>query len=409
MSQTPVHVPPPAPELARKAAIVGIGETDYHLDYKAARAKAPGYEAPNPEDLAKLAFERALEDSGLKRSDIDGLEVSFTYGGPSPTQMARILDLEPRHLAHNAWGIMAGPLPHAVVAIAEGRADTIAMVYAVASRAMGRQYGGETYKDAAEATPVSYYYYLPWGWSSQAAHWGLAFNHYRSQYGGVGEDDLGHVAVQLRKHASMNDNAVMQTPITFEEYQASRYIVKPLRLLDLCLVNDGGMCIIVRRADKAKDMKHRPVLVSGWGEASIHDDKLHHLVKERLYDPISRAGQQTLDMAGLSLSDIQHFEGYDAATMHLLSQVEGFGFAERGAGLDYFKNGNADFAAGKVAINTGGGMLSGSYMHGWNQVAEVTRQLRHEAGARQIKDVQASFYAMTQTDISHPMIFQRGA
>jgi hypothetical protein len=66
-------VPPPSRALSRKAAIVGVGESDYNLDYKAARAKTPGYEPPTPESLAKTAFERALADSGLRRADIDGL------------------------------------------------------------------------------------------------------------------------------------------------------------------------------------------------------------------------------------------------------------------------------------------------------------------------------------------------
>ena len=74
--------------LSRTAAIVGVGETDYHLDYKAARARAPGYEAPTPESLARTAFERALADSGLEREDVDGLSVSFIYGGPDATTMA---------------------------------------------------------------------------------------------------------------------------------------------------------------------------------------------------------------------------------------------------------------------------------------------------------------------------------
>jgi hypothetical protein len=65
---TRVRVPPPSREMSRAAAIVGVGETDYHLDYRAARAKARGYEPPTPESLAKTAFERALADSGLKRT-----------------------------------------------------------------------------------------------------------------------------------------------------------------------------------------------------------------------------------------------------------------------------------------------------------------------------------------------------
>src|ERR1700756_2936441 len=137
-------MPPASPELSRKAAIVGLGETDYNLDYKAARAKAPGYEPPTPEGLATTAFERALADCGLRRDEIDGLSVSFLYGGPSAEEMAPLLGLKPRYAVDNG-GIMAGPLPVVCAAIASGQCDTVAMVYAVASRAIGRKYGGKVF------------------------------------------------------------------------------------------------------------------------------------------------------------------------------------------------------------------------------------------------------------------------
>jgi acetyl-CoA acetyltransferase len=397
-------VPPPSASASRKAAIVGVGETDYHLDYKAARTKPPGYELPTPESLASLAFERALQDSGLKREDIDGLAVSFLYGGPDAKSMAQMLKLDPRYLAHNG-GIMAGPLPRVCADIIAGKCDTVAMIYAVASRAIGRQYGGEVYK-AEERTPPSYYYHHPWGWSSQAAHWALVWRYYQAKYGAT-EADLGSVAVQLRRNALQNPNAVMRSPLSIEEYLASRYIVRPLHLFDMCLVNDGGVCLIVRRADLVRDLPHKPVLIAGWGESKTKGDKLHHLVREGLRPQLQDAAAQALAMAGLSLSDIQHLEGYDASSIHLISQLEGLGFVEPGGGLEFCQHGHMA-VGGKLPVNTGGGMLSGSYMHGWNHVAEVTRQLRHEAGERQVKDVHASMFSLAQTDQAHPLIFERG-
>lgn len=393
--------------MSRKAAIVGVGETDYNVDYKAARKasknKDPNYRPPTPESLAATAFERALADSGLQRKDIDGLSVSFLYGGPGAEETARLLGLEPRHLIENS-GIMAGPLPAACAAIAEGRCDTVAMVYAVASRAMGRKFGGRVFEEGP--APTSYYYYHPWGWSSQAAHWALIWQYYQETYGAT-EEDLGAVAVQLRNNAMATPHAIMQKPLSIEDYCASRYVVRPLHLYDLCLVNDGGVCLIVSRADKARDLSHTPVLVGGWGEAKILEDKLHTLVRERLQPQFREAGRQALEMAGLSLSDVQHFEGYDASTMHLINHVEGHGFVEPGAGLDFCKQGHMAIG-GHLPVNTAGGMLSGSYMHGWNHVAEITRQLRHEAGERQIKDVEVSMFSLAQTDQVHPIIFIRG-
>jgi acetyl-CoA acetyltransferase len=397
-------MPAPSRQMSRKAAIIGVGETDFHLDYRAARAKGPGYQLPTPGSLAGTAFERALADAGLAREDVDGLSLSFTYGGPDPKEMAAILGLKPRYLIENG-GIMAGPLPIVCADIASGKCDTVAMIYAVAPRAVGRQYGGQTY-EADPRTPGSYYYYHPWGWSSQAAHWALMFSYYQATFG-VSEEDLGAVAVQLRKNAMANPNAVMQTPLSLDHYMKSRYIVRPLHLFDMCLVNDGAVCLIVSRADRARDLSAAPVLIAGWGESKTKNNKLHYLIRERLRPQLQDAGRQALEMADFDLSDIQQFEGYDPASIHLVVQVEGYGFIEPGSGLDAFKDGSLA-VGGRLPVNTAGGMISGAYMHGWNQVVEITRQLRHQAGSRQIAGVKVAMSSVAQSDQAHPIIFTRG-
>ena len=104
---------------------------------------------------------------------------------------------------------------------------------------------------------------------------------------------------------------------------------------------------------------------------------------------------------------MQHFEGYDASTIHLINHVEGHGFVEPGGGLEFCKSGEMD-VGGSLPVNMAGGILSGSYMHGWNHVAEIVRQLRHEAGPRQVKDVQTSMFSLAQTDQVHPVIIHAG-
>jgi acetyl-CoA acetyltransferase len=407
MSQASLDGMPPAdPALARRAAIVGLGETDYAADYQALRAKASDYELPTPEQLARTAFERALADSGLARSDIDGISVSFLYGGPDAPTMAGLLGLGPRYAIENG-GIMAGPLPRVCADIAAGKADTVAMIYAVASKSIGQQYGGSTYSSDQAGTPSSYYYHHPWGWSSQAAHWAMIVSHYHQQFGTT-EDDLAAVAIQVRRNALNNRNAIMRKPITLDDYRASRFIVRPLHLFDLCLVNDGAVCLIVRRTDMAGDLPHAPVLVSGWGESKIKERKLDFLIRQRLYPQLQEAGGQALAMAGVPLSAIGHLEAYDAASIHLVNQLEGYGFLEVGSGLAAFASGEAA-VGGRIPTNTAGGMLSESYMHGWNHVAEVVRQLRHEAGDRQIANLEVAMSSLAQTDQAHPIIYQRGA
>jgi acetyl-CoA acetyltransferase len=396
------HVVEADSALSRTAAIVGVGETDYVAAYRAARTEEPDFTPPHSHVLAHQAFERALADSGLDRADIDGLGVSLMYGDADPEAIAKAIGVQPRYIAP-AGGIMAGVIPPAVAALAAGRCNTIALLYSAASRTVGRQFGGETYRGLG---PRSYYYYHPWGWSSQAAHWALLFQYYQLTYRAT-EEDLGCVAVTLRQHAMLNDNAIMRDPLTIRDYLASRYIVRPMHLFDLCLVNDGGVCLILRRQEMARDMPHPPVFVAGWGDAEVHGAKLHYMIRERLRPQFQEAGAQALGMAGVSLSEIDHFQGYDASSIHLINQIEGYGFVEPGEGLHFCKEGHMAIG-GRLPVNTSGGMLSGAYMHGWNHVAEAVAQLRHEAGPRQVDGIETSMFSLATTESAHPLVLTRG-
>lgn len=112
-------------------------------------------------------------------------------------------------------------------------------------------------------------------------------------------------------------------------------------------------------------------------------------------------------MAGVSLGDVQHFEGYDASSFHLVNQVEGVGFTEPGTGLAFCRDGQMT-VGGRIPTNTSGGNLSQSYMQGWSQVAEAVRQLRHEAGQYQVPGIQVSMTNLAQTDQTHPIVYVRG-
>jgi len=400
------YVEMPASERAnsRKVSIVGIGESDYHEDYRAERQKAEGWEAPTFEELGKLAFERALADSGLKASDIDGLALSATFGGPDPDVFLPMIGIKPRRVWNNGH-IMAGPLPAACGEILAGNHEVVALLYTIANRSSGRVFGGMTFASGMGG-PSSYYYFHPWGWSSQAAHWALMATQYFAKYG-YREEDLGHVPMQVRQHASMTPQAVMPKPFTIEEYMASPYIVRPLHLYDICLRNDGAVCLIISKSDLARHLAHTPVDVAGWGEAYIGKNKIRTMIEDRLAPQMQEAGRQAFSMSGLSLDDIGHLEGYDAGSMHLVNHVEGFGFTEPGTGIAFCKDGQMTLG-GRIPTNMGGGNMSGSYMQGWSQVAEAVRQLRHEAGPRQIEGLQASLTCLAQTDAAHPILLTRG-
>ncbi|MSQ61491.1 MAG: thiolase family protein [Dehalococcoidia bacterium] len=387
-------------DMSGKVAIVGVGDTDYHADYAAARVKDPNYHFLDSEGLAMKAFYRALEDSGLKKEDIDGLGVS---GPVIHERMAELLGIQPKlNTSGSIWDTMSA----AVNAIYSGQCETVALVYGLAQRSMGVRYGGAQIRGG----PMSYYYYHPWGWSSQGAHWALMFKHHQLKYGST-EEQLGAVAVTIRNHATLNPNAVMHDrPMTLDDYMQSRYVCRPLHLFDYCLVNDGGVCIILRRADKAKDLPHAPVLVDGYGVTTGGKDntQMQWLVEDMFYTYLSTSGKQAFDMAGMSPKDIDHLQPYDAATVHVPIYLEGFGFTKQGEGLEFCQDGRIGLG-GELPVNTSGGMMSESYMMGWNHVVEAVRQLRHEAGARQVKDVETSMFCHCSMIGAYPFIFRRGA
>jgi acetyl-CoA acetyltransferase len=351
-----------------------------------------------------VAFARAIEESGFDREHVDGLAVCGLEGG-SREDLRRVageLGINPRFAKHDS-GIMNGVVPRAVEAIATGRCGVMALVYAGTRRRMGRTFGGSS----SRTGPISYYYHHPWGWSSQAAHWALIYQRYMAQYGTT-EADLGAVAVTLRHNAALNDNAIMRAPLDIDGYLASRYVVRPLRVLDLCLVSDGGVCLLLTGEDHADRLKHVPISVSGWGDAAVTESKLNYLVIERLRPLFQKSADAALTMAGVTHDEIDVFEGYDSSSVHLINQLEGYGFCAPGKALVDWAEGEMEID-GRLPVNTNGGMLSESFMHGWTQVVELVRQLRHEAGPRQVSNARVGMSSLATTESAHPMVFTRGS
>src|SRR5262249_30614322 len=133
-------------------------------------------------------------------------------------------------------------IAQACMAIECGFAEVVALVYGNDQRSAGTQYGGP--EAMGGDAFLSYVYHAPWGLTSQGALYAMLFERY-CQTEGFDRADLGHVAVAERSWAALNPNAIMRQPITLADYAASRYIVEPLRLFDYCLINDGGVALII--------------------------------------------------------------------------------------------------------------------------------------------------------------------
>jgi len=357
------------------AAIAGVGHTDWVEDYRRVRKGEKPFDSYG---YATLAFKRALDDAGLRREDIDGLIV-----GPTTAyeRMGEVLNIDPR------WGGQADAVQavfQAVMAIKSGLAEVVALVYGNDQRSAAVQYGGP--EAMGGGAFLSYVYHSPWGLTSQGALYALMFQRYKELWQ-ASERDLGQVAVGQRQWASLNPNAIMRKPITLDDYMAADYIAQPLRLNDYCLINDGGVALIVMEASRARKTAAQPVFIEGLGRSDLN----HHATSlgPRLMDFYRPAQQRTAEQvyaaAGVGPKDIDALLVYDSFSPHILFALEGFGFCGQGeAGRFIAEQGIG--VGGKLPVNTSGGHLSESYMQGWNHQVEAVRQLRGGLGERQVPD-----------------------
>ena len=131
------------------------------------------------------------------------------------------------------------------------------------------------------------------------------------------------------------------------------------------------------------------------------------MVEQSLRQYLTVSGGQAFSMAAMTHHDIQHLQPHDHGSFIVPLQIEGFRFAGKGEGLAFCQDGRISLG-GELPVNTSGGMLSESYMQGWNQMAEAVRQLRHEAGARQVQGIETSMFCCCTSTGSEAFIYERG-
>lgn len=366
----------------RRAAIIGVGNTDYVGDWKKIRA---GEIATDSYGYAARAFTSALADAGLTRDQIDGAVVGQST---SYERMCEIVGLNVRWGGQQDAGVA---IIEACMAIQTGAANVVALIYGNDQRSAGTQYGG------AQAMGgnlfLSYVYHTPWGLTSQGALYGLMMNRYCAETG-FNSLDLGHIAVAQRKFAALNEGAIMRKEITLDDYAAAPFICEPLRLLDYCLVNDGGVALIIAEAGIARRLSSRPVYIEALGRYDINKGATS--LEPRFYGFYHEAHdavrEDVFGAAGLDLSDIDLFQVYDSFSAHVPLALEGYGYCRKGD-VGRFLAEDGIGPDGKLPTNTSGGHLSESYMQGWNHQVEAVRQLRRQAGARQVEECRRVHYS----------------
>ncbi|MEW6267920.1 MAG: acetyl-CoA acetyltransferase [Thermodesulfobacteriota bacterium] len=333
--------------------------------------------------IAAESARGALEDAGLTIHDVDGYATSGV-GPIGVLSMCHHLNLRPDWIDSTAIGgsSFVAQVAYAGAAIRAGLCRTVLITYGstAASERFAIGTGGGFSTDPPDSFDV------PYGPTIVGAY-GMVAQRHMHEYGTTSEQ-LAEIAVTMRRHASLNPHAKYREPITVEDVLASRMISSPLHLLDCCVISDGGGALVVTSAERARDLQKRPVHVLGAGVANRHNG----IGQRDILDIAARqSGAKAFERAGVKHSDVDLCMIYDSFTITVLSTLENLGFCKLGEGGAFVESGRIGLG-GELPVNLDGGGLSSSHpgMRGIFLVIEAVRQLRGEAGPRQVEDAQVA-------------------
>lgn len=337
----------------------------------------------NAASFAAEAVRLAVQDSGFRLSDIDGLLVSAGKSRGVDLSLAESLGLTDLRLLSqvNSFGATAGGMvQQAALAVTSGQASRVVCVFADAPLKEGVP-ASKAYRRPAAAGHRGHL--LASGISNPTASYALAARRHMETYGTTVEQ-LGSVAVSQRAWAAKNPIAQFRETLTLEQHRDSRLVVEPLRLLDCCLVSNGGAAVVVTRADLATESDHSPVHIWGWGQG--HPGYSWERGSEfGLVTGAVQSGKAAMEMAGVRPADVSICEIYDCYTYTTIVTLEDYGFCAKGEGGELAASG-ALAPGGSLPTNTGGGQLSSFYLWGMTPLIEALIQARGEGGARQVED-----------------------
>lgn len=355
--------------------IVGVGETVY--------TKRGGHNDHSEFELCLEAIRNAAADAGIEASAIDGY-TSFGFERHEPVMVQAALAAPSLRFSSLAWGGGGGGCSASVMlaatAVATGQCQ-----YAVAYRSICQgQY--ERYGEY-RARPMWGSYVAPFGLMSPAMMMALVYRRYLEE-SGMNADHLAELAVTIRGNAQKNPRAVMHgRPMTRDDYFAARMVADPFRLYDCCLETDGACAVIITSAELAEKLQRPAVPILGAAQASGERWTLgpmgSHNVPLDTYATINSRGVAAAlyQQSGLTPSDIDVAQIYDAFTGLIPMALEDYGFCRRGETGAFIEAGEIR-AGGRLPINTSGGLLSEAYLHGLNLVIEGVRQMRGESTAQ---------------------------
>ena len=355
-------------EMRGRVAIVGAAESDEV-------GKLPGKSALM---LHAEAAHNALADAGLSAKDVDAV---LSTGRQTANDVPEYLGIRPRYLDNTQMGgcSFIAHLQHAMCIVEAGVAEVVLITHGESGASRVGMGGGDRF---APDTPPGQYE-MPFGIGGPPTRYALAQTRHMHEFGTTREQ-VAEVAVSTRKWAQKNPRALMRDPITVDDVLSSRPIAWPIHLLDCCVVTDGGGALVVTSADRAKDLRRKPVWVLGTGEATCHSI-VSQMPRFHVWDAAVMAGERAWAMSGAKPSDVDLAMLYDAFTIVPILALEALGFCKPGEGGAFVANGRTA-PGGALPMNTNGGGLSYTHtgMYGMFLLVEAVHQLRGECGDRQV-------------------------
>ncbi|MCY0096834.1 acetyl-CoA acetyltransferase [Hoeflea ulvae] len=368
--------------MAREAVIVGVG------DVPLSDGKVVG--GGSVLQVQARAANAALKDAGISMSDVDGLLVAGLWGVPGPgllpsVTLGEYLGIFPRFADTTNIGGSAfeAHVAHAAMAIERGYCDVALIVYGSTQRSeRSRTLGGRP-------SVLTMQFENVWGIPQPVGGYALAAKRHMYEFGTT-EEQLAEIAVATRKWASLNPAATKRDLISIDDVMESMPISDPLKLLDCCLVTDGAGAIVMTSADNAKAHGAKAVHVRGFGEAHTHWS-IGAMPDLARLTAAEMSSKTAFEMAGVSPDSIDLVECYDSFTITVLMTLEALGFCKPGEG-GAFVSGQRTAPGGAFPLNTNGGGLSYCHpgMYGIFLLVEAVRQLRGEAGERQVDNVRTA-------------------
>lgn len=349
--------------ISGEAAIVGVAEAEIGWDTEFSVA-----------EIMALATRRALDEAGLTIRDIDGVFAVTPYFWMSSVTLAEQLGIQPRYTDSTNLGgcSFVSHLGHALSAIATGRCEVAVIAYGSTQRSDGGKL-----VTGADNLP----YEIPYGFQHPISAYALAAQRHMHEFGTTREQ-LAKVTVAASYWAALNPSALKPEPVTVDDVIKSPLISDPLRKLDCCLITNGGGAVIVTSKERAKTLKKRPVAVLGAGES--HSHRYGAAMQSFTTTAAVASGKDAYEMAGLGPTDIDVVQIYDAFTINVILGLEDLGFCKKGEGGLLVDKGIGP--GSDLPVNSSGGGLRYCHpgMFGIFLLIEAVKQLRNEAGARQI-------------------------